>query len=234
MHPEVLRVNKQIHFEAEAVLYGSKDAVWDFGTYVDAAIAFWSDRSVEARRTVKSIKVAREIPAWLGRDAYGNEREDASWVRFCDFVKRELNGLRALDLTLWSSTGSAASFPTRINTAQTADGTEAEGGEEERQRKAREDAEQQQKWREYNYTASLLSTPALRSARITWWGFNSESGNEVEDENEGASNLSWGGSKKGFDSWIATRMVGDRLVRDRMVKEGVVMEGVVVIPGGGA
>ncbi|KAF8847371.1 hypothetical protein BDZ45DRAFT_607570 [Acephala macrosclerotiorum] len=213
MHPDVLRVSKQIHAEAEPILYGQKDTAFDFGTYVDAAIAFFSDRSIAARRAVKSIRVAREIPAWLGRDAYGNDREDQSWVKFCGFVKQELRGLRTLDLTLWSSTGSAASFPTQIPGLQAGDGEDEE--EEKRTRKAREDAEQQQKWREYNYTASLLSVPALRSARITWWGFNSEAGNE-----------------KGFDSWIATRMVGDRLVRDRMVKEGVVVEGIVVIPGG--
>ncbi|CZR61708.1 uncharacterized protein PAC_11605 [Phialocephala subalpina] len=232
MFPEVLRVNKQIHEEAEGVLYGSKDTVWDFGTYVDAAIAFWGDRSVDARRSVKSIRVAREMPAWLGRNAYGNEREDASWVRFCDFVKQELKGLQTLDLTLWSSTGSAASFPTRIPGSQAqAEGERDEDEETERKRKEQEETEM--KWREYNYTASLLSTPALRSARITWWGFNSEAGNGVE-ENGGASDRSWGGSKKGFDSWIATRMVGDELVKDRMVREGVVVEDVVVVRGGDA
>ncbi|KAE8445785.1 hypothetical protein EG329_012843 [Mollisiaceae sp. DMI_Dod_QoI] len=241
IHPEILRVSKQVHDEAENVLYGSKDAIFDFRTHLDAAIAFFGDRSEAARKSVKCIRVAREIPAWLGRDAYGNQRRDETWIKFCNFVKHELKGLRSLDLTLWSSTGSAASFPTQIVGVQAADEIETRDEEEEERARKVQEEDDKRKWREWEYTASLLEAEDLRESKVTWWGFKSKEGNAVEQQDDDqeadtGDDLSWATSSnlKGFDSWIAARMVGDRLVRDRMVKDGVVVEGVVVIPGSGA
>lgn len=227
IYPSILLTNKQIHAEAEPLFYGHKDTIFDFGTHLDACIAFWDYRSEVARKSVRNLRVAREVPAWLGRDVYGNTQIDLPWMKFCTFVQKDLTGLRNLDLTLWSSTGSASNFPTQIQ-------NEANDNEnvEERERKVK-DKERAQKWREWDYTASLLATEGLREARVTWWGFNFENESVVEMQADGASMRSaWSESGKEFDSWVAGRMVGDVLVRERMIRDGVVLEGVVVLRGG--
>jgi hypothetical protein len=134
---------------------------------------------------------------------------DDLWVTFCGFLEREMKGVRGLDLTIWSSSGSVASFPTT---------TSLEGGrldvEDQVLKEKEKELEWQIKWREWEWTRDLLRMEALRKAKVTWWGFEGQDG--------------------GFDSWLAGRMVGDRLVRERMIREGMVVEGFVVIPGKGA
>ncbi|KUJ07567.1 uncharacterized protein LY89DRAFT_742796 [Mollisia scopiformis] len=223
IEPQILRTCKKIKEEAEWVLYGGRGVVFDFETSVDAAVAFWGDRSREARGWVRGLRVAREVPSWLGKDSWGNDRRDEVWDRFCRFVKDELTGLWKLDVTLWSSSGSAVGFPSQIASSGT--------GDEEGDTKLKEQ-EDQRKWREWEYTASLLQAEGLREARVTWWGFGS-------GEEKGVEELQMDGTMmrvrpERFDSWVARRMVGDRLVREKMVRDGVVVEGVVVVRGSGA
>jgi len=219
IHTELLLVNKQILAEAEPVLYGHKDAKWDFGVHLDALVAFWSDRSETARKLVKNIRIAKQIPPLVSLPAEGEKQHlaDPLWERICTFITNEMGGLRSLDLTMWSSSGSPASFPTSIKSINSIPDI------------SREDqslalAEQRQKWQEWDYTHELLSMPALRKAKVTWWGLQ-KSNDDAPDGREG----DW----LGFGTWIAGRMVGDKLVRDRMVRDGVVVEGIVILPGKG-
>ena len=73
--------------------------------------------------------------------------------------------------------------------------------------------------KEWEWIRNLLHLEVLRSVQVTWWGFNGEGG--CKD------------GERGFDAWLARRMVGDRFLRDRMIREGVVVEGVMVVPGSG-
>jgi hypothetical protein len=209
IHPQILLLSKQIHAEALPVLYGGKGVSFDFGIHIEAALAFFSDRGKEARGSVSEVRVAREIPCVENRDGLVAKPVDDLWVTFCGFLEREMKGVRGLDLTIWSSSGSVASFPTT---------TSLEGGrldvEDQVLKEKEKELEWQIKWREWEWTRDLLRMEALRKAKVTWWGFEGQDG--------------------GFDSWLAGRMVGDRLVRERMIREGMVVEGFVVIPGKGA
>lgn len=225
IHPGLLLVCKQIHAEAEPVLYGNKDAVWDFGVHIDALLAFWGDRSEIARRCVRNTRIAREVPAAVTSGVVetgqkkGRVLWDPVWEKACDFVATELTGLRSLDLTVWSSSGSATTFPsTNLN----AHSLSTHSVEEDTTVMIAKQREQEQKWREWEYTAGLLGMSNLKTAKVTWWGFQSAKPGET------------GAGGGGFDNWIAGRMVGDRLVRDRMVRDGVVVEGVCVVGGVGA
>jgi hypothetical protein len=151
IHLQLLLVSKQIHEEAEPVLYGARDAVWDFGMHLEALMAFWGDRSQVARACVRNVRIAREIPALQSSNGM-----DARWTKLCAFIETELVGLRELDLTVWSGSGSAASFPS-------AGGDKV--GEEKR-------------WREWEWMKELLEMDGLRAARVTWWGFWSTEGSE--------------------------------------------------------
>jgi hypothetical protein len=208
IHPEIFLLCKQIHSEAEPVLYGGKGVSFDFGIHLEAALAFFSDRSKEARRAVREVRVAREIPCVENSDGLISKPVDGPWISFCAFLERELKGVRGLDLTIWSSSGSVASFPA----PDALDG----GREDEVDSEVLKEKERelQLRWREWEWTRDLLRMEALRQAKVTWWGFEGQDGR--------------------FDSWLARRMVGDRLVRERMIREGMVVEGFVVIPGKGA
>ena len=197
------------------MLYGSNGTVFDFGIYLEAVSAFFGDRSEVARRSVRNVRIAREIPAVENRegDEAVSKGVDARWVALCGFLKEEMTGLRNLDLTMWSSSGSLASFPSSVGAL---DVMVDEEKEEEAATALRKLVVQ--RWREWEWTYDILQLEALRRAKITWWGFQTFQGSEGEHS---------------FDSWLAGRMVGDRLVRDRMVKEGVVVEGFVVLPGAG-
>lgn len=225
IHPQLLLVCKQIYAEAEPVLYGSREAAWDFGVHIDALSAFWGDRSEVARRCAKNVRIAREVPAavssWGVERDEGRERVvwDPVWENACEFIATELTGLRSLDLTVWSSSGSATTFPAANLNAPP---SSTHSGEEDNGILIAIQREQEQKWREWDYTAALLSMSSLKTAKVTWWGFQSAKPGET------------GAGGGGFDSWIAGRMVGDRLVRDRMVRDGVVVEGVCVVKGVGA
>ena len=212
IYPAILGTNRQVKEEAEAVLYGSRESVWDFGVHLDACRAFWADRSPNARALVRGLRVAWEVPV-LG------EREliDGRWEVFCRFLKEEMRGLRNLDLTIWSSSGSLAGLPVSPlpNDGDEESEEDWERGVEKRRRK-----ELERKWSEWDWVRELLEMEALRTAKITWWGF----------ENLGVSGRN---GETAFDSWLARRMTCDNLVRDRMLRDGVVVEGVVVLNGKG-
>jgi hypothetical protein len=207
IHPELLRVCRQITNEAEPVLYGASDTEWDFGTSIEAMAPFFGDRSQEARNCVGRVKVAREI-----RDDATSEHVDCAWERFCKYITTELLGLRTVNLTIWSSSGSTASFPSSI----LPEGTEEKESEVEMRRK----------WKEWEFTKRLLEKEGLRNAKITWWGFQ---GSKREGDPEGVRERG-----QGFDSWLARRMVQDKVVRERMIGEGAVREESIVLAGGGA
>ncbi len=225
IHPEIFLVNKQILAEAEPVLYGSNQAVWDFGVHLDALVAFWGDRSIVARACVRNMRIAREIPgpsqlANIALNSEDNNTIDATWTKTCSFITSQFANLRTLDLTLWSSGGSTASFPSpAMAPALPSNPTLMTIDDDAHAIAKQQDLARQ--WREWDYTASLLNMPALRKAKVTWWGFQSSKGED-------------GGMHAGFDSWIAGRMVSDRIVRERMIRDGVVIEGVVVLGGVGA
>lgn len=194
-------MSRAVHEEAESVLYGSRGVTWDFGVHLEALVAFWQDRSPAARASVKGVRIAREIPIVKNKEEVVSG-VDARWMVLCDFLRDEMTGLRELDLTIWSSSGSVTAFPS--------DGE----GEESRMLLGKDE---EKRWTEWEWTKELLQMEALRNAKVTWWGFQSLKGDE--------------GQAVGFDSWLASRMVGDKLVRDRMVEQGVVVERSVVVPG---
>jgi hypothetical protein len=198
--PQILRVSKQVQAEAEPVLYGANGVLFDFGIYLEALSPFFRDRSERARNSVRSVRIAREIPEVDNRegDDAVSKGVDPRWESLCAFLKQELVGLRSLDLTMWSSSGSVASFPSST-------GSSVQMVEDEEMVKMLA----VERWREWEWTRDLLQLEALRKAKITWWGYQSIGGSEGEHS---------------FDSWLARRMVGDRLVTDRMIREGVVVE----------
>ena len=212
IYPEILRVSKQVKSEAEPVLYAGNGVVWDFGIHLEALKAFWGDRSAEARGMVRNVRVAREIPCLENLDGVVSKEADPRWVSLCEFLRAELTGLRMLDLTIWSSSGSTSSFPVSASAPDALSVTARD--EDKVEKKMRE--EELRRWKEWEWTHELLQMGALRQARITWWGFQSIRGENGEND---------------FDSWLAGRMVGDRVVRERMVREGAVEEGVVVLRG---
>lgn len=165
-------------------------------------MAFWRDRSPVARSCVKNLRIAREIPA------SHQSGVDERWTKLCTFLREEMTGLRELDLTVWSGTGSAASFPSALPTTPV---DSDDFGE------AVLRADEVKRWREWEWTKELLGMEGLKNARVTWWGFKS-----MEGEGRPAA---------GFDSWLAGRMVADKLARDRMVAQGVVVEGSLVLSG---
>jgi hypothetical protein len=100
----LLRVNRQIHGEAEGVLYGSA-TTFDFGTSVDAIIPFLSDRSMYARRCIKRIKVAKEMPAGLAMDQgifiKSLVERDSAWDEAMRVLATECAALRCLEIAVW-------------------------------------------------------------------------------------------------------------------------------------
>jgi len=216
IHPELLLVSKQIHAEAEPVLYGNHTTIWDFGVHLDALMAFWGDRSEVARKCVKSVRVARQVPLAVSAERGEYDGVDQLWVKVCNFVKGEMTGLQSLDLTIWSSDSFTASFPSPIVTT-----TDSAPPLWEEQDLLQKQNDLELKWREWEWTAELLNLPTMAMAKVTFWDFPSPKGNGEETNASG----------KNFNSWIAGRMVADRLVRDRMLRDGVAVEGVVMLRG---
>lgn len=99
LHPEILGVSRQICTEAEEVLYAAPGTVFDFGVYADACLAFWKDRSAAARKHVREIRIAREMP-YVGDMGAS---VDARWTRLCAYLEQEMKGLRRVDLELWGA-----------------------------------------------------------------------------------------------------------------------------------
>lgn len=201
IHPQILRTSRAVWAEATPVLYGGA-TVFDFGVYIDAVEPFFRDRG-EGRRFVRSVRVAREIPAVPGG-------EDALWERTCGYFRAELRALRTVDLTVWREGG-------REVLPEAEGDADAEVSEEVR-RKAVEEVTAR-RWREWGYVEALTCAKALRRVKITHWGFPGEKGGFAESELRGA-----------FDGWLAKRMVADIMVKERMIMEGCVLEGVVVLP----
>ena len=179
-------MSKQLLAEAEPVLYGAKDVLWDFGVHAEALLAFWGDRSQVARACVRNLRIAKEIPALLASDSNSNSGVDARWLTLCAFIKNELVGLGELDLTIWSGSGSVASFPSN--------GSGGKDGEE--------------RWREWEWTRELLDIDALRCARLTWWGFSSVEGGGMP----AAGFDSWMAGRMMVDRLARDRMVEQGLV----------------------
>ena len=111
------------------MLYG-RGTVFDFGVYVEAVAAFFGDRSQCARRSVTAVRVAREVvevrkgdavvgdgagvDAYEGLDMGVGGDVDVRWVEACEFVKRELLGLRHLEVIIWSGCGGSEGFPSLV------------------------------------------------------------------------------------------------------------------------
>lgn len=202
IHTAILRTCKQIHDEAVEVLYGTEGTTFDFGVHVDAVVPFWSDRCASARRSARSVRMAKEIPGATenGRRPAATKLQAAEtevWDKTCSYLRSELRGLRNIDLTVWSAPGSNATLPS------------ANVGEPD------ESPATQAAWKEWEWTRKLLEVEALQKLRVTWWGFH------VTESIDGS-----------FSSWLGKRMVSDKVVKDRMVKSGNVIEGFVVLPGG--
>jgi hypothetical protein len=216
--PEIFRTCSQILYEAEPMLYAG--AMFDFGVYIDAVVPFLKDRSAAARRAIRSMKLAREIPQFVseiedtgdGRQTLRTGAADPLWSLTCEYMAKECKDLRVVDLTVWAESGSMVELP-----IESAEMQESESEHDHAVSASEKDDISQvdnHMWREWEWTRALLMTPSLRHVKVTWWGF------AMDKVGQGR-----------FDSWLGRRMVADKLVRDRMVWEGCVIEGVCVLPG---
>ncbi|KAL2066982.1 hypothetical protein VTL71DRAFT_1406 [Oculimacula yallundae] len=233
--PSLLLACRQIHSEAEPLLYNNNASIWDFGVHVDALRAFWGERSKIARASVRSLRIGFEVPVFapgaLDERVAGEMlgRKAIAWEKMLSFVKGEMGGLRELDLLLWCSDGSERGFPEMVDSSISDDEfTSTRSGEilsereitEALERRAR--FEKERRWREWEWTEDLLSIPSLRQTRITCWSALPPT---IDDE------ASFGVTVPKFDSWVAGRMIADGMLREKMVKEGVVVSEEVVILG---
>ncbi|KAI9644590.1 hypothetical protein NHQ30_006611 [Ciborinia camelliae] len=159
IHTRILSVCRQIQEEAEEVLYGNENSIWDFGVNIEAVSPFWLDRSKGARGWVRNLKIAREIPTteWIGGDGL--------WEDVCKFMTREFADLRCLDLTVWGDATVEhhveGLFISRILPLQPIDDLEKEYA----QRRMETDPCE---W------GKLPEHKGLRRAKVTWWGFRGE------------------------------------------------------------
>jgi hypothetical protein len=224
IYPQLLRASKQLHSEAEPLLYGHKDTLFDFGTHSDALISFFSARSREARGVVRRVRVAKEVHCVLSNED-GNTMFaglDGRWIRLGEFVSKELRGLRELDLVVWSSSGRTFKFPYTPKSSLSSlslHHTSQPSSSPPNPHNIEDEETTQTRWRTWEWASPLLSLPSLRLAKIITWDFQI-SGKEAATTN--------------FDSWLAERMVADELTRGRMVREGLVREGFVEVKGLGA
>lgn len=192
---------------------------------------FWEERSQVARECVRGLRVAWEVPAWSAfENGSGGEmlgRKAVVWMRFVDFLKREMKGLRQLDLMLWCADGQASGFPEAEEMSQEDAGQPAQFFElDEREQLGMSEREanfeMEKKWRQWKWTEDLLSMPSLRQTKITCWSAAPPKMEEVVD---------FGVTVPRFDSWVAGRMVADSILREKMVKDGVVVSEEVVVIG---
>jgi len=205
--------------------------VWDFGAHLEAVRGFWGERSRVARECVRVIRCAWEVPAWGGvfEGGGGGEmlgRKAVVWMRFVEYLRSELVGLRGLDLMLWCADGSGSGFP-RIEEGLREGMRPVEscgfGEREERERMDRgKRVEREKRWREWKWTDDLLSMPTLRQARIACWTAVPPKMEEFVD---------FGVTVPKFDSWVAGRMVADSALREKMVQDGVVVSEEKVVLG---
>ncbi|RFU32190.1 hypothetical protein B7463_g4158, partial [Scytalidium lignicola] len=203
IYPSILQTCKQIRQEAEPILYGAKQTVFDFGPHLEASQAFFRDRSSLARQYVKNIKIAREIPCLDQTESLVAAETDPLWVTFCNYLISDLPNLRTIDLTLWSSSGSRPPFP--LGTPLTISGIATTFGYGESEDEVASAILMIRQWKEWDWTENLFNSTALVKTKVTWWQFNSLGENH-------------------FDSWLAKRMAIDSAVKDKMVRNGVLTE----------
>ncbi|KAF7931342.1 hypothetical protein EAE99_003813 [Botrytis elliptica] len=207
IHTRILSVCTQTKEEAEEVLYGNGNSIWDFGMHIEAVQPFWSDRSQGARGWVRNLKIAREVPELL--TASVSASIDVVWVNFCAFITRELLGLKNVDLTVWGNPWREelldSSAVGGMGEAMSIDGDAV--GEARRSTVA-----SREMWtlRDWEYMKELLAHEGLGSAKVTWWGFRE-------------------GVKSSWAKW----MLESRSLMEEMVREGEVVQGMLVWNGGG-
>ena len=211
-------------------MYGA-EAVFDFGVYVDAIVPFLKDRSALARKAIRRIKIAREIPVMPSVVESGErilqdfhlagEIVDVLWSATNAFLKDQCLGLRTVDLTIWAENGGLAEEILPITAGSMPDAQDMEDDSDDRVEEdesgyenAMHAVEDGKLWRQWEWTRALLKVEALRHVRVTWWGFAASKMRNAK-----------------FDGWLGRRMAADKLVRDRMVYEGRIIEGVIVVPG---
>lgn len=201
IYPAILRTSRQVRVEAEQVLYGGKQVKWDFGIHLAAATTFWKERSQFARDSVRTLRIAKEVPC-IRDGERGLGVVDTRWKDFCSFVSKSLPNIQVLDLTIWSSSGSIAGFPAfLISTGET--------GEKQPNESLVNGLSC------WLWTHKLLLLENLRELKVTTWDF--ESMLQLEEKN--------------FDSWLPKRMLADSTVKARMIRVCGVKERSLIIPG---
>ncbi len=222
--PAILRTCKQIHREAEEVLYAGKGVQWDFGVHLEAIRAFWGERSSLARSLARNLRIAFELPVSGNWDHRVSEerkgRKTVVWERMVKYLLTEMTGVRHLDLTMWCSDGSEI-FPSLVPISPMPSALSPDPDSHcllENEKAKMFDVETQ--WRKNPWTETVLSLASLRSSKITVWmaGLPKIEPGGVE-----------GMTIRAFDSWVAGRMVGDATVRGRMVVESFVKEEVFML-----
>lgn len=172
------------------MLYGNPKTEWDFGIYLEAVDPFFGDRSEVARSFVRNVKVAREL-----RDESAISTADYAWEKFCKYIDTEMQGLRTVDLTIWSNSGSTAEFPPL--------GGEGDGRNE-----------MERKWREWGIVKGLMEVGELRRVKVTWWGFDGEG----QERGRGQVFDSWLARRM-----VGDKVLREMMVSGGVVKEGVVV-----------
>ncbi|CAD6446538.1 cbdddd60-c9a9-4bf9-86a1-a2556273d9df-CDS [Sclerotinia trifoliorum] len=163
IHTRILSVCQKIQEEAEEVLYGNENSIWDFGMNIEAVNTFWSDRSQVARAWVRNLKIAREISElkiFLGIDVI--------WENLCELITREFSGLRCLDLTVWGGTGEK-SFLENLYSSDTMQSFSL--GDDDEGKRSIGNLRNRRNLHEWDYTRKLLAHEGFRSAKVTWWEF---------------------------------------------------------------
>ncbi|KAM0305004.1 hypothetical protein ACHAO8_011268 [Botrytis cinerea] len=208
IHTRILSVCKQTKEEAEEVLYGNGNSIWDFGMNIEAVQPFWTDRSQGARAWARNLKIAREVPESLMGACIDI---DVTWELFCGFITRELLGLKNMDLTVWGNSQAEESRDSS-ESVDMVDVMSVDGGDVPEASKSLLESRGLDTWtlRDWEYTKELLAHEGLRSATVTCWGFRE-------------------GVKSSWAKW----MLESRSLTEEMVREGEVVQDVVVWDGGG-
>ncbi|CAI6340268.1 unnamed protein product [Periconia digitata] len=92
--PSLLPLNRQIHAEATALLYSTYK--FNFHTCIEATVPFFSDLTIPARSSLRSIAVTKKgLP-------YTKEFDRAEWAALCKYLSNTEStiSLRRLDLAV--------------------------------------------------------------------------------------------------------------------------------------
>lgn len=201
------------------MLYVGKGVEWDFGVHLEALRSFFDERSDVARRCVRNLRIAFELPVLAVLDDALPEakgRKALVWDRMVEYVRKELTDLRHLELVLWSGDGSGAGFPTPPASSTTSSSLD-------RYTRHIPTTKIEEQWRSWAWTKDLLAIPSMRETKITYWTAQERTKEEVSEDSL------TGAIRKKFDSWIAGRMVGDFVMRGRMIEQEIMREDVVVL-----